>query len=399
MLGNTWSLLDKYEPKSMHDNLPVIWDRGKGCYIYSNENKEYLDFTSGIFVTNVGHNNKKVIKAVKEQASKLLHSYTFATEIRAKFLFKLMKITPDFCEKAFLLSTGAEAIEAACKLIRMHNPKKPYLLSYIGAMHGKTMLAEQLKGNLMSNQWANTEPNRNIFHLPFPQYNEPFTFGNMKGLSDWKELIGGVIIESYQGWSARFYPKHYIKDLVKWARRNNILVCFDEIQSGIGRTGKLFAFEHYEVEPDLVCTSKGLGGGLPLSAVIGRKELFDVDGLSSTQSGNPVCCAAGIAVLDQIEELIKDAQWTGLFLDSGLMFLRKKYEKYIKETNCKGLVGAIIFNTTEQANKVVQKAFEKELLLVKTGRESIKIGPPLVINSREIFKGINIIDDCIKEVL
>ncbi len=381
---NTFELLDKYEPKSMHDNLPVIWDKAKDCYVWDKEGNKYLDFTSGIFVANVGHSNEKVIKAIKSQLKKVLHSYTFATEIRAKLLEKLCSLTG--YENAFLLSTGAEAVECAIKLISNYGKTKEnarYIISFKGSMHGKTWLTECLKG---------TYQNESIITLPFPEKDEQFI--PLKYHSD----ILGIIIESYQGWSARLYPTKYIQDLCEWAKKNKILVCFDEIQSGIGRTGKLFCYEHYKVKPDLVCISKGLGGGLPISAVLGRKELFQVDDLSSTQSGNPVCCASALATLEELEKILPVISFKNVILYGGLVHLKYKYTS-IKEINSIGLVGAIIFNSAEQANKVIYRAFEKGLLLVKTGRESIKIGPPLTIPTEKILEGINIINNSIKETL
>jgi len=392
--------LETFEARSAHEHqLPVIWDKALNFNVWDMWGNKYLDFTSGIFVTNCGHSNPNIrFEISKQLSSSLTFSYNFPTKVRANLLTRLIDITPDFCEKAFLLTTGAEAVECAIKLMKLYT-NKSYINSFYGSMHGKTMLAEQLKGRTEKNKWAFGALS-NIFQLCFPSKNEKFTFGDMQGLNDWKGLIGGIIIESYQGWSGRFYPKKYIQDLCKWAKENNILVCFDEIQAGFGRTGKLFAYEHYEIEPDLITIAKAFGNGMPISAVVGRKEILDVaDDLSSTQSGNPICCASALATINYLSEnkLIEKSANLGCYLSAKLNEFKTLFPELITEVNSKGLLGAIIFKDKDIAKKVCYNAMKRGLLLVYTGRESIKIGPPLTITLGALLEGLKVIKTSIKE--
>ena len=392
---NILKTLKKYEAKSMHGQLPVIWKNAKDSYIYDNKDKRYIDFTSGICVTNTGHSNKAIKEALIKQISQdLLFSYTFPTEIRAKFIKKLIEITPNFCRKVFLLSSGTEATECACKLMRLYAHKcdfdKSIIISFYDSMHGRTMLAQALKGKECS--WVYTW---DIEHLPFPDekdsFDEMINFIIQNGLNPKK--ICGFMIESYQGWSARFYPNKYLKDLQKFAKKYNALLCFDEIQGGFGRTGKLFAYQHYDnIEPDLICVGKGISSALPLSGVLGRKEILDIvdiGQMSSTFSANPLCCAVGLANIQEIMKILP-------FVAKKGELLHKELRKLKKEVNGKGLLASIITDTTEEANNICYKAMEKGLLLIKTDRNSVKIAPPLTISEDLIIEGVNIIKGIIK---
>lgn len=421
--------LEKYESRSMHGQLPIVWDRAIGFQVFDAYGNCWIDFTSTIFLANTGHSNPHVIEALQNLLDKkLLHTYTFANENRAKFLKKLIEFIPEPLEKAFLMSSGTEAIECAIKLMRMNgrktHPAKPGIISFYGSMHGRTMGAEMLGGNQAKSDWIGyLDPN--IYHLPFPypwlvkekdqsNYDWAEHFRNdlrnlqKNGLRI--ETVAGFMIESYQGWGAIFYPKEYIQELVKFARENDILVAFDEIQAGIGRTGKLFTYEHYEVEPDLVCLGKGLSSSLPLSAVVGRKEIMDlpdIGSMSSTHSGNPLCCAAGIANLEVIESenLIQESARKGKILHKKLNELKNKYPERISYIFGKGLVAGVILKNpvtgepdSEFASKVSERCMQKGLLVVHTGRESIKIGPPLIIPDEALLEGVAVLDEAIEEV-
>ena len=382
-----------FEPASMTHPLNIVWKKAKCDYVIDIYNKKYIDFTSTIFVMNIGHSNKRVKKYLHKQLNKnLFHTYMFASKIKIDFLSKLIRFTPDFCEKAFLLSSGTEATEASVKLMRSYKKGKKVIVSIKGAMHGRTMAAELMKG---SGYYKHPE----FKQLSFPNTKSVFLKDFNKLKID-KKKIGGFMIETYQGWSAKFLPKKYIKDLVEFANKNKILVCFDEIQSGFARTGKLFGFEHYDVVPDLICVGKGMGGGLPLSGVLGRKKILDIfnaGDMSSTHSANPLCCAAGLAVIEEIENesLIFESKDKGELLKDKLQLMMDCYPKIIKEINCTGLLASIIFKNKKIATKICLKALNKGLLLVHTGRESIKIGPPLVIKRNNLVKGLAILEKVI----
>jgi 4-aminobutyrate aminotransferase-like enzyme len=383
----------KFEARSMHGQLPIIWDRAKGCDVWDRHGNQFLDFTSGIAVTNTGHGNDAVIRGLDHLVHKpLLHSYTFATDARYRFLRELIEL----CYpggKAFLVSAGTEATEVACKLMIMHgqktNPNKRVLLSFKGAMHGRTMLAENLKGITGDNLWAFNfdPPNRAL------EWEEDFT-----KIFEKLENVCGIIIESYQGWSAKFFNSSYIQKLVAWAKEHDILVCFDEIQGGFGRTGKLFAYEHYSIDkPDLICIGKGVSGSLPLSGVIGRADILDipeVGSMSSTHSANPMSCIAGVLNLIEIrqEGLVDYAQAQGIILQT---YLREHFgwPRGQYEINGKGLLAAILTKTTEEATEIVWECFKRGLLTIWTHKNSVKLAPPLTIKTDELLEGLEVLND------
>lgn len=419
--------LAKYECRSMHGQLPVVWDKAEYFQVWDKYGNCWIDFTSTIFVANAGHANPQVKKAIQQQLNNnLLHSYTFATEIRAKYLKKLIEITPPQFEKAFLMSAGTEATECAIKLIRMHGytmgKDKGGIISFEGSTHGRTMGAQMLGGTPALRSWIGYE-DPNIHRLPFPY---PWSLKN-RGISgqqmfqqdierlerkgvDFQKDICGFIIETYIGWSAAFYPTDYIQALVKFARENNILVAFDEIQGGFGRTGKLFAYQHYGVEPDLICCGKGMSSSLPLSAVLGRKSIIDIPemgSMSSTHSANPLSCAAGLANIEALESLnlISESQRKGKILFSNLEELQKRFPKRIAYVLGKGMLAALILATNsgepdaDTASKICEKAMHKGLLVVHTGRESIKLGPPLTIPDSALLEGLTALAESISEVV
>ncbi len=412
--------LEKYEARSMHGQLPIVWDRAEDFQVFDKYGNCWIDFTSTIFLTNAGHSNPLIISAIKKQLDKkLLHTYTFAHEIRALFLKKLIEIAPSYLEKAFLLSAGTEATECSLKLMRMYGqtikPSKIKIISFLGNMHGRTMGAEMLRGDPKSSAWVGYK-DPNIHHLIFPYPWNPREF--KKDIEELQKKEGfdaddicGFMIEPYQGWAGNLFPKEYIKELFTFARKHNSLVTFDEIQGGFGRTGRLFVYQHYDVEPDLVCLGKALSGSLPLSAVVGRKEIMDlpdVGSMSSTHSANPLCCAAGLANLEEIEakNLVEESRRKGEILHSRLNELKEKFSDYISYIFGKGLLAALIITNPENhepdgsiASRICEKAMQKGLLLVHTGRESIKIGPPLTIPDEALIEGIEVLEECFEEII
>ena len=218
------------------------------------------------------------------------------------------------------------------------------------------------------------------------------------------------MLETFQGWGAVFYPNDFVQSIRELCDKNNILMTFDEMQAGFARTGKNFGFEHYGISPDLICTGKGMGGGVPVSGVIGRSEVMDlpdVGNMSSTHSANPLVSVAGSAVIDEIIErqLSEESYRKGLLLRSGLEDIQSKSPDRISHVLGKGLIMAILFKRASDnspdslfASKVCQRCMEKGLLVVHTGRESIKIGPPLIISDDALLEGINVLQESIAEI-
>jgi len=420
-----FSDLAKYEARSMHGQLPIVWDRAEGSSVYDSWGNKWIDFTSTIFVANAGHSNKRILNALKKQINKpLLHTYTYANHERRDYLKYLIQHTPKYLEKAFLLSAGTEATECALKLMRMNGKKQGKrrlgIIAIEGNWHGRTMGAQMMSCNPQQKKWIGFE-DPNIFHVPFPYpwnnqaIKNPAIYFEKTFLKVLKENelspskdICGIMIETFQGWGAVFYPKEYISAIKTVAKKFNFLVTFDEMQSGFGRTGKLFGFEHYKIKPDLVCLGKGVASGLPLSIVMGKKEILDLPetgSMSSTHSANPLVCVAGKANLEALlkDDLIVNARILGKIFFKELNKIKKKHSKYLKYVLGKGLVAALHFKDNENkplpdlCNLICKKAMQKGLILVNTGRESIKLAPPLSINEEPLREGIFVLEESIQE--
>ena len=426
-----FSKLSKYEPSFLSEmlgKLPVCWDRAVDFQVFDQDGNCWIDFTSGIFVANSGHGNSEIRKAIIRQANKpLLHSYIYSNEVKTEFLRELINLTPDFCEKAYLFSAGTEATECAMRVIRAYGQtfkqRRKIIVSFQGAMHGVTLGAEFLRGKPEAlENIGYSDPYIYFLQFPFPWEN----YGSKK--YDWSarfyqdmavlkkqgldfKNIAGFMVEAFRGWGAIFYPKAYIQELAKFARKNKSLVAIDEIQGGFGRTGKLFAYEHYSIKPDLLCLGKGLSSSLPMSAVLGRAKILELPGVGdnthSTHSGNPVSCAAALANLRYIKKhkLTDAAKIKGRVLFDGLNKIKSKFSKRISYISGNGLIAAILFKDSrtgkpdgEFASRVCERAMQKGLLMVHTGRESIKIAPPLTIPVAALKEGIKVLEESISEI-
>ena len=418
--------LSSLESRSMHGQLPIVWDKADDFNMFDLLGNKFIDFTSTIFVTNVGHSNKRILAYMHEAMDKsLISCYAYSNEMRAKYLQKLNEFTDQQLDKAFLLSAGTEATEGALKLMRMHGQKvkkrKLGIICMEGNWHGRTMGAQMLSGNAAQKEWVGYS-DENIHHIPFPYpwvtegtnavefLDRSLDTLSQKGI-DLSRDIAGFMIETFQGWGAVFYPKEYIQAIEQLGKKYNILLAFDEMQSGFGRTGRKFGYQHYEVNPDLICCGKGMGGGVPLSGVIGRSELLDlpeVGNMSSTHSANPLVCAAGLAVLEELDKrnLVGEAERKGQLFFKSLEKIKSKYSHNISHVLGKGLIAAILFKDPSNddpdgltASKISEKCMQKGLLVVHTGRESIKLGPPLTISDEAMLEGLEVLEESIEEVL
>ena len=421
---NLFKSLSKVESRSMHGQIPIAWDKAKNFNIFDIAGNKFIDFTSTIFVANIGHSNPRLIKYIKLALSKnFLHSYAYINKIREKYIKKLILFAGKNFQKAFLMSAGTEATEAALKLMRMNGQKqgkrKLGIICFEGNWHGRTMGAQMMSGNIKQKEWIGYQ-DPSIYHLPFPYpwilkntNPEQFLINSLKKLSkkiNLKKDICGVMIETFQGWGAVYYPKKYIKLLYKICKKNNILLAFDEMQSGFARTGYKFGYEYYGVKPDLICCGKGMGGGIPISGVIGKRAIMDlpeVGNMSSTHSANPLACYAGLAVLEEInkKKLLQNTKYKEKILFTKLNQIKDKFPKEILYVQGKGLIAALIFDLNSTNNikqilkSIVEKCLRQGLLVVYTGRESIKIGPPLTITKSALIEGINVLDKAITEEL
>jgi 4-aminobutyrate aminotransferase/(S)-3-amino-2-methylpropionate transaminase len=413
------------ESHSMHGQLPIIWDKAEGFQVYDAWGNKWLDFSSTIFVTNAGHGNKRIVDALRKVIEKpLLHTYTFTSPERYEYLNYLISHTPTQFEKAFLLSAGTEATEACLKLMRLNgqklNKRKGGILCFEGNWHGRTMGAQMMGWNPSQKEWIGfLDPN--IYHLPFPYpwRNEAIADPRKyfrdaihelvaKSGIDPKKDLCGIMMETFQGWGAVFYPKEFVQEVAVFAKENDLLLTFDEMQAGFGRTGELFGYMNYDVQPDLLACGKGASSSLPLAVVLGSKEVMDLPGIgsmSSTHSANPLVCAAGLANMQALIEdgLIENSKKLGILFHKELNNLKKAYSSYISSVQGTGLLAAVIFNDeegkalNELCDLIAEKCLQTGLLVVHTGRESIKLAPPLMITEEAMIEGVNTFAQAIED--
>jgi 4-aminobutyrate aminotransferase/(S)-3-amino-2-methylpropionate transaminase len=417
--------LRQYEPRSMGGQPPVVWDRAEGVQVHDRWGNTWLDWSSGVLVTNAGHGHPKIRQAILDQVNHgLLHNYCFPSEIRSQLVEHLGRVSPQGLTKVFLLTTGAEACECAIKLARtwgqgIGGQRKIGIVTYHNAFHGRTLGAQMAGGIPALKSWiVNLDPG--MVQVPFPDgFRGPDTSfeGFLKSLDQQgvtPKMVAGVMTEAYQGGNASFAPPEYIRQLRAWCDRHQVLLIFDEIQAAFGRTGTYWGFEHYGVVPDLICCGKGISSSLPISAVIGRPGVLDQyppGSMTSTHTGNPVCAAAALANLRVIEEehLVEHARQMGEILQPELRRIGSRFSRHIGAVHGKGLVASLhvvkpggIEPDPELASDIVRRSVEKGLLMfapVGYCGASVKIAPPLVIEEEAIREGVCVVAEAIEEAV
>ena len=421
-----FNALSESEPVSMMGQPPVIWDKAEGFQVYDKWGNKWLDWSSCVLVSNAGHGHEKIKKALMDIIDQgLLSTYVFVHEKRAELTKALQEISPDPANyDVFLLSTGSEATENCIKLaktyaIEKHGPSKKYFLSFNNAFHGRTLGAQLAGGMPKLKTWIIDEGSTFI-QVPFPDgfKNENTSFDLLletleeKGIKP--EEIAGVMTESYQGVGPDFLPYEYAQKLQDFCRKYDIVMIYDEVQAGFGRTGKMFTFEHYDVKPDLIACGKGISSSLPISAVIGRKDimgLYPPGSMTSTHSASPLPVAAAIASLQLIQDgkLVENAEKLGKILMPALEKIQQKYPDVLGVAHGKGLVAGIQCvkagtkePDSELAIKINELCFQKGLLMfapVGIGGECLKIAPPLNTTEEALREGIAVFTEAVDEVL
>ena len=420
---------NKHIPQGPFNVHPIFAEKAKGAIIIDVEGKEYIDFAGGIGVTNIGHCNEKVLEAIQDQIQNYIHTcfHVVMYEPYVELAKRLNKITPgDFPKKTMLVNSGAEAVENAIKIAR-HATGRTGTIAFEDAFHGRTLLALSLTSKMKPYKFgfAPYAPEiyrmpyaycyRCVFGLEYPScelrcayFLKEFFATHISG-----EQVAALIVEPVLGEGGFVAPpKEYFRVLQKICQENGIVFIADEIQTGFGRTAKMFAMEHYEVAPDIVVMAKSIAGGLPLAAVTGKAEIMDhpqVGGLGATYGGNPVACRAALAVLDQFEKkaLLTRAKQIG---ERVLEKFKEFYEHYPIVGDVRGL-GAMVGmelvvdrKTKEPATaftkQLVNCCREKGLLMISAGTYSNIIRPlmPLVITEEQLERGLSIIEDSLSEL-
>ncbi|MBG89935.1 MAG: aspartate aminotransferase family protein [Verrucomicrobiales bacterium] len=419
--------IQQNEPRASESQPPLLWDRAEDVGVFDRFGNKWLDFTSGVLVANSGHAAPEVKQAIVDTAQHgNLHSFAFYNEQRGELTKYLADLSPDGLDKMFLLSSGAEAIEFAVKCCRSHGikfggDKKLAIVGFDRGFHGRTLGAQQVGGIPGQKDWIVLRDPA-IFNAPFPDgyWQEDVEFETFTekirnhGLKP--ESIAGVVMESFQGGGPDFAPVEYVKRLRRWCDRYGVLLVFDEIQAGCGRSGKFWAFEHYDVKPDLIAFGKGVSSSLPMSGVIGRPDvldIFDHGSLVSTHSGNPICSAAALANLKKIknEKLTENAANLGVVLTERLEAIQSKHSARIGRVSSRGLVGGLQTVLAgkkepdpELAHRIVELCFERGLLFFAPAGawgQTIKLCPPLTITEEALIEGMDVfasaVDDAIAE--
>ena len=414
--------LHRYEPLAMRGQPPVVWDRAEGFQVWDAYGNCWIDWSSGVLITNAGHGRREIIDAIHTQASSgLLTTYAFPSEIRARLVERIAGLLPQPLEKVFLLTTGSETVECAIKLGRVHGAKtggaaKNVIVSYTDAFHGRTLGAQQAGGIPSLKDWiVNFDPG--FVQAPFPDgFRTPDTSFDYfeRCLAEANvdpRNVAAVLMETYQGASAAFAPREYVQALREWCNHHRALLVLDEVQAGFGRTGTMWGFEHYGVVPDLALFGKGISSSLPLAAVAGRADIMDsqpVGTMTSTHTGNPVCCAAALASIDLVvnEKLPANACRVGDVLHQRL----REIQARVPAVGCvqgRGLVAGlscIAPGSTapdgELAWNVVRRCFEKGVLMfspVGFGGATVKISPPLVATEEAILESTAVLEEAFEE--
>ena len=418
--------LSESEPISMMGQPPIIWDKAIGFQVFDKWGNKWLDWSSGVLIANAGHGREEIINGLKEVIQNhLLATYVFVHEKRVELTQMLQAISPDPANySVFILSTGSEATENCIKLAKTYafekyGPQKKYFVSFKNAFHGRTLGAQLAGGMDKLKTWI-VDEGKTFIQIPFPDgYKNVDTSFDLflntlkeKGIKP--EEIAGVMTETYQGVGPDFMPKKYAKKLEEFCKKHDIITIFDEVQSGFGRTGKMFAYEHYDIKPDLVACGKGISSSLPISAVIGRKDimgLYAPGSMTSTHSASPLPVAAAIENLKiiQNDKLVKNAAALEKVLMTGLDKIQKKYPEVLGCLHGKGLVAGIQVvkkgtkePDSEMAQKINEKCFQKGLLMfapVGIAGECIKIAPPLMITKDALKEGIEVLGEACDEIL
>jgi len=421
-----FAALDDSESPSMMGQPPIVWHRAEGFQVWDRWGNKWIDWTSGVIVANAGHGRKEIRAALREIVDRsLLLSYCFVHEQRAELTKLLQSLTPDpEYYRVFLLSTGSEGCENAIKLARtwglaQHGPRKRMIISFDNAFHGRTLGAQLAGGMQAQKKWIVGEGST-FAQVPCPDgyYCEDTSFDLfLRSLAEKRiepEDIAGVITESFQGAGVNFLPVEYARRLEAFCREHDIITIFDEVQAGFGRSGKMFAYEHYGVKPDIIVCGKGITSSLPLAAVIGRKDLmaqYPPGSMTSTHSASPLPVAAALASIKliQAENLVENSRVLGEIVAAELQRIRAKHPNAIGCVHAKGLVGGVLYAKPgtrlpdpETAQKVTDACYKKGLLLtapVGTWGEVHKVAPPLMIHEKALRESLRVYDEACDQVL
>ena len=393
---------------------PVHVTSARGAVVRDVEGREYIDFGGGIGVMNIGHSHPKVVAAIKAQAEKFQHTCFMVSpyEVAIKLADRLCRVTPgSFPKKAMFVNSGAEAVENAVKIARYYT-KRPAVIVFENAYHGRTLLTMTMTSKIKPYKFGFGPFAPEVYRMPFgdvvgPEKLKDFFLKHVN-----PEAVACVVAEPVQGEGGFITPPpDYFQELVKICRENGILFVADEIQSGMGRTGTMFAIEHWGVEPDLITVAKSMGAGMPIAAVVGRREVMDSVhpwGLGGTYGSNPVASAAALAVLEVFEEedMLGKAKALGKKLNERFEAFRKKYPIVGEIRGLGAMLGLALVKgekrepAADEAKKLAAFCLERGLIILVCGTYSnvVRVLVPFVISDEQLEKGLAILEQGLAEV-
>ncbi len=400
--------------------------KGEGCYLWSEDGRKILDFASGVAVCNLGHNHPKVVEAAEKQMKELIHGghNVVYYESYVRLAERLVELTGGDT-MVYFSNSGAEANEGAIKLAK-YVTKRPGIIAFRGSFHGRTLATTSLTSSSSAYRKNYEGLLPSVYFAEYPYlYRTPYEMKDGKCPKEYFEqfenifhtlidpsMVAAIMMEPVQGEGGYIVPdKEFVQYVREICDKYGILLIFDEVQSGMGRTGKLFAYEHFGVKPDILTSAKGIANGFPLSAVIGKKEIMEqwpAGAHGGTFGGNPVACAAANAVLDELTDggMLDNAAKMGDYFKEKLFALQKKYPSIIGDVRGLGLMLAMEMvhpDKTPDADittAIRTKALEKGLLLLGCGTNHniVRFIAPTIVTEKEIDIAINIIDECLKEL-
>ena len=409
-----------------HPNIPIV--KEEGCYYYDIEGKQYLDFTSGIAVANTGHRHPKIVQSIKDAADQLIHgpSGVIMYESILRLAENLGKVLPGNLDCFFFANSGTEAIEGALKLAK-YVTKRPYVISFTGCFHGRSMGALGVTTS-KSKYRKYLQPSHLSYQIPYadvkgcPDHMDPEVYCVEQLEKDFKRLfkhqvtpeeVACVIMEPVLGEGGYIIPpKAWVKKVREICDEHGILLIFDEVQTGFGRTGEWFAAQYFDVTPDIMAIAKGIASGLPLSATVASKELMQQWPLGmhgTTFGGNPIACSVALTTLEVLQEenLIENSKVVGAYATEQLLKLKEKYS-IIRDVRSAGLmIGIEIANpiTNEPDGQAVMEildyALEEGVLFYLCGNvgEVIRMIPPLTVSKEQIDDGLKMLENAIQKYI
>jgi 4-aminobutyrate aminotransferase len=385
---------------------PIVPVRGEGLTVEDIDGNLFLDFAAGIAVTSTGHSHPAIVKAIADQAVELIHfsASDFYLPIYAELCERLARRAPfSGRARAYLGNSGTEVVEASIKLAR-HATGRPYVVAFLGGFHGRTYGSVSLTASKAKYHAGFGPLLPGVFHAPYGRVDDLAWFDEVlfDRLAPADE-VAAVIVEPIQGEGGYIVPEDgFLEGLREITTRHGILLIADEIQSGSGRTGKMWAVEHWGVEPDIVLAAKGIASGMPLGGLIARAELLEswaAGAHGSTYGGNPVACAAALATIDLLEGgLVDNARSRGDQALAGLQPLRSRFPSLVCDVRGKGLMIGVEFDTPEHAEEVQWAAFQRGLLVLECGRQAVRLSPALTVTESEMATALGLFEEAVSAV-